>query len=511
MAKNENFVRVDEWLPHKEDCVVKYDGKLVVIPFDKIFNKKEISVLNTFNILKDSYVRQLNSITLYINYFIKYYDEDNDLLFAYLKLKSIADNKSNERMSLPIFIQFVYNVLLTDSICDKIVDMVEDNYYVDVDNNTGKKYNEALEFTNEHAKVLMQISVAMKLMIPIMLHYINKIKYNKEKDRTKNRKRNHLFSYKAYMYKFYAGLFNIFGGDIDIYNKLWISTWSKINVHYNANKPIWDQRAIYGTTTVTHMDELLRDKIICENMFKYTFNKNAISFNHVVLRNQLGFFICEKYQTNRIELSSKKDVSGLSGLDKLEMNTIKLDESVAILSEMNIKTTIKSIEKQMRMKVSKDELQYYQKHLTITKFQVQLCQYFYARIFGGYRDLSFLTRKNYLKLLILLKKRLRLQGMMYLPDILTSNIDGRLNARTIRNDKFLSKIEQTPLYRSIVDNKYSVLDDINKGDLIIGLLSTLINTKFTIVDYDNEDKLGETIEVNQDAISDEFLNYLNQL
>ena len=32
-----------------------------------------------------------------------------------------------------------------------------------------------------------------------------------------------------------------------------------------------------------------------------------------------------------------------------------------------------------------------------------------------------------------------------------------------------------------------------------------------IVDYDNEDKLGETIEVNQDVISDEFLNYLNQL
>ena len=140
MAKNENFVRVDEWLPHKEDCIVKYDGKLVVIPFDKIFNKKEISVLNTFNILKDSYVRQLNSITAYINYFIKYYDEDNDLLFAYLKLKSIADNKSNERMSLPIFIQFVYNVLLTDSICEKIVDMVEDNYYVDVDNNTGKLF-----------------------------------------------------------------------------------------------------------------------------------------------------------------------------------------------------------------------------------------------------------------------------------------------------------------------------------------------------------------------------------
>lgn len=504
-------ILVDEWRPDKADCVVKYDGKLVIVPFDTIFNNEDIGILNAFNILKDSYVKQLSSITLYINYFIKYYDDDNELLLAYLKLKSMADNRGERKLSLPIFIQFVYNVLLSESMQAKIVQMVEDNYYLDVSSNDGKKYNESLEFTTEHAKVLMQISIAMKLMIPIMLHYINKIKYSKEKERTKARKKSHQFSYKTYMYRFYAGLFDMFGGAINIYNKLWISTWSKINVHHSANKTIWDQREIYGTNTITHMDELLRDKIICETMFKYVFNNNIINFNHVILRNQLGFFICEKYATNRIELSSKKDVNGLSGLDKLEMNSVKLDESVAILSDVNIKHTIKTIEKQMRTKVSKEEIQYYTKHLTITKFQVQLCQYFYARVFGGYRDLSFLNRKHYLKLLILLKKRLRLQGMIYLPDILTSNIEGRLNARTIRNDKFLSKIETTPLYKNITENKYSTLADINKGDLIIGMLSTLINTKFTIVDYDNPDKLGETIEVNQDMISDEFLNYLNQL
>lgn len=503
--------RVDEWIPSKEDSIVKYDGKLVIVPFDTIFKNTKIGILNAFNILKDSYVSRLDIVTHYINYFIKFYDEDNELMLAYLKLKAMADNK-DQHITIQVFIQFVYNVLLSESMRKKIVDMVEDNYYIDVSSDDGKKYNESLEFTEEHAKILMQMSTAMKLMIPIMFHYINKIKYSKEKERTKNRKKNHHFSYKSYLYRFYAGLFDIFGGEnVDIYNKLWISTWSRINVHHQANKTIWEQKAIYGTTTVTHMDELLRDKIICETMFKYQFNKNIVSFNHVILKNQLGFFICERYATNRIEISSKKDVSGLSGLDKLEMNSTKLDESVAILSAVNIKHTIKRIEKQLRYKVSADEIDYYAKHITITKFQVQLCQYFYARTFGGYRDLSLLNRRNYFKLLILLKKRLRLQGMIYLPDILTANIDGRLNARTIRNDKFLTKIESSDLYRSIMENKYSTLESIGKGDIIINTLSTLINTKFTIVDYDNPDRLGETIEVNQDMISDEFLSFINQL
>lgn len=503
--------RVDEWIPKAEDSVVKYDGKLVIVPFDTIFNNTSIGILNTFNILKDSYATRLNIVTHYINYFIKYYDDDNELLLAYLKLKAMADNK-DRHVSLPIFIQFVYNVILSESMQNKIIDLVEDNYYINIASDDGKKYNESLEFTVEHAKVLMQISTAMKLMIPVMFHYINKIKYDKEKERTKNRKKTHHFSYKPYIYRFYAGLFDLFGGDdIDIYNKLWISTWSKINVHHQANKTIWEQKAIYGTTTVTHMDELLRDKIICETMFKYAFDRNIISFNHVILKNQLGFFVCEKYATNRIELSSKKDISGLSGVDKLEMNGMKLDESIVILSDVNIKHTIKSIERQLRYKVSKDELEYYIRHVTVTKFQVQLCHYFYARLFGGYRDLSLLNRKSYFKLLILLKKRLRLQGMVYLPDILTANIDGRLNARTIRNDKFLSKIETSDIYTNIMANKYSTLSNIDKGDVIISTLSTLINTKFTIVDYDNQDKLGEYIEINQDMVSDEFLSYLNQL
>ena len=493
---DKDFIKVDEWVPSAIDNIVAYDGKLIIIPFNKLFNKQDSDVLNTFIIKKESYVKRLPDLCQYNNYFIKYYDNDKELLMAYFKLKFLIDNKTSN-IGIGAFIKFIYNILLSDSMVNKIVQMVEDNYYIELTSEPGKTYNESLEFTTEHAKVMMQISMAMKLMVPVMFHYLNT--YNLIKNR-------------QYIFRFYEGLFDIFGGEeIDIYNKLWISIYSKVNVNHVRNKIIWEQREIYGTDPLTHMVDLLKDKIISETMFKYTFDKNIISFNYVVLERQLRFFIIEPYKTNRIELSAKKDITGLSGLDKLEMNSTKLDESTVILSAINIKKTIKRIKKSMHIDISKEEIEFYKNNLRITKFQSQLIFYYYAKYFGGYRDINLLNRTQYLKLLIILKKRLQYQKFVYLPQILSANIENRLNSRTIRNDKFLTKIESSSIYKSIVNDKYSMLTDLNKSDLIINLLSTILNTTFTIVDYEHPDMTGKIIEVDQDAVSDEFLNFLNQL
>ena len=50
-----------------------------------------------------------------------------------------------------------------------------------------------------------------------------------------------------------------------------------------------------------------------------------------------------------------------------------------------------------------------------------------------------------------------------------------------------------------------------KGDLIINILSTLINTEFTYVDYDNPELTGEPIEMDLDILSQEFLDFVNQI
>lgn len=291
------FIRVDEWKPKKEDNIVKHDGNLIVMPFDKIFNKPNIVTLNNFTIKKISYVSKLNIIVHYINYFIKFYDTDGELLMIYLKLKFIIDNKKNN-IKIAKFIKTLYNILFTDTMLEKISRFVEDNYYIDLSSDKDKKYDESLEFTVDHAKVMMKISTSMKLMIPIVFQYLNT--YN-------------LLKVPKSIFRFYEPLFDMFDDNIDIYNKLYIIAWSKVNVNHIHHKKIWDQREFFGVEPLTYMDELLKDKIIVETMFLYVFDKNIISFNYVIMNNQLGFFLKEQYKENRIELSAKKDASGLSG------------------------------------------------------------------------------------------------------------------------------------------------------------------------------------------------------
>lgn len=229
MLETEEFIRIDEWVPTKKDTKITYDGKLVVVPFNKIFKRQNNDALNNFIIKKESYVKKLEHITHYINYFIKYYDKENELILAYLKLKFLVDNKDNN-IPLGTFIKMVYNILLTDTMIEKINQLVEDNYYIDLtSDDTSKKYNETLEFTMKHAKVMMAISMSMKMMVAPMFHYLNS--YGLIKDR-------------KYIFRFYEGLFDIFGKEVDIYNKLWISIYSKVNVNFVRNSLIWEQREI---------------------------------------------------------------------------------------------------------------------------------------------------------------------------------------------------------------------------------------------------------------------------
>lgn len=297
------FIRVDEWKPLESDKIVRFDGKIVVIPFDEIYQRDSASLLNKFIIKKESYSKKLNKITHYINYFIKFYDTDMELIHSYFKLKFQIDESVNKRLKKKSFIKAIYTILFGSfsTLRDKIERMVEDNYHIDVskkDPNNTKKYPEALEFTNEHAKVMMKISVSMNIMVPVVFHYINMHNADKE------------------LMPFYDNLFSMFGTDegINIYNKLWNSIRIKVSTNHSNNKVIWEQREIKGTSELQQTNFLLEDKIISETFFKYSFEKNIINLNSVVLEKQLNYFRMEKYTHNPVELSNEKDmVEGLSG------------------------------------------------------------------------------------------------------------------------------------------------------------------------------------------------------
>ena len=232
------------------------------------------------------------------------------------------------------------------------------------------------------------------------------------------------------------------------------------------------------------------------------------------------YFLKDQYSKTLTEVVSAKNNDGLSGMDKMEMNLQKIDEGLVILADMNIKTELKRILRDNDFEISDDEIDYYIKYHNPSDLQVQLVYSYWGKHFGAYRNTNLINRREYIILLLILKKRLLAQAgcdknsgfteCAKLPYLLTGNLEDKVNTRIIRNNKFVSKINESYLYEKLKNKKYSNLFMI-KPDYILSLLSQVINTTFTYVVYEDKDLLGKKIEYNEDKISDELLFFLNSI
>ena len=332
-GKTEKKSKINTWKPKKNQVFVEPDGKLYVCHFDKIFGNPKLKKYNRFIINKSSYENKLELITQYTNYFMVFYDHDDELALALMKLKFTLDNEKrfNEE-NMKSFIDFIYEVMFTPSMIDKIYQIVDDNYLEDIESDTEakkkflkneKKHLESLEFTNQHAKALLRISFGMKLMAPVLFHYlsINVIKITKDS---------------MIIFDFYKRLFDIFAygdnfelcdenGDIireditpeemkeilrteeteaitvgsntfyyrpdrsfyrhtkiEIYNKLYCYVKAKVLESNSNNTTIFDQREILGFDVFTVINQFTKKILISESMAKYKFNENIIGLTNLL-------------------------------------------------------------------------------------------------------------------------------------------------------------------------------------------------------------------------------------
>lgn len=568
-AAHKAFPKISKWKPKKSQEFVECDGKLLICHFDKIFGLPNLAVYNKFMVRRVIFTSQLPLISRYINYFMNTYDSDNELAGAYIKMKYSIDKEREFNLdNMDALIDFLYEVLFTPTMVEKIEDLVNENYDDDIENNgnqkkyqkNDKKHLESLEFTNQHVRILLAISFGIKLMAPVILHFfaLNVLEANKnEMD--------------DILFKFFYRLFDIFGYDetytymhndeevnngitedfiyekldngevyvqqdpqdynrvlyiqtddnsyyyrkskINLYNKLYVYVKAKVLESNSNNSLIFGQREIFGDDIYTVISNLTKHVLVAENLFKYEFGQNVIGFNKVIIRCQLSYYLKARYDKNITEVTNAKNSEGLSGMDKMEMNLTKLDEGTITTVDINIDKTFEKIKKLIDIDVTEEEIDYYREHLKLSDLQRQLIYAYYGKYFGSVRDLNLITARQYIHLALLLKKKLLIHDSVYesvLPYILTGNSEDRVNTRLIRNHKFINKVEDSSLYQKLVNGKYRFLCQI-KPDYILTILSTLINTRFSYVTYEKPELLGTEIVYSEDKISDELLSFLNSI
>lgn len=522
--QGERTSAITTWKMKKSDLLVDVDGKLFIVKLDEIFQQPKFAVYNKFSIKKGSYENQLDVIVRYTNFFMKFYDPEKELAMAYLKCKFAIDkDKLFTKDNMQAMIDFIYDVMITDTMVTKIEKMVEDNYLDDIEGGKdgkysakGKKYLESLEFTNEHMKILLAISFCMKIMSPVMFHYfsINLMKCDKET---------------FYIYEFYKRLFDVFGTKCNMYNKLFVYVKAKVLESKANNEGMFQQREILGWDELTVIHRFVRQVLIEENMVKYKFNEHwnprlkkykesIVGFNKTIIKFQLIYFLKEEYEKNLTEITFNKNSDGLSGVDKMAMNISKTDEGDLLLAEVNAEDIVEEIQKTFDIPISEEELQYYQMNHAPSKEQIRLVYTYYGKLFGNARDCKLVTFRQYLIMMLTLKKKLLFDigvkgnehGVVesgVLPYIISGNLEGHLNTRIIRNVKFNSTLTDSYQYQELKSSMYNLLEEI-KPEELDSLISTFVNSSYSYCCYERPDLLGKIINCSDNKVSDELTFFL---
>lgn len=256
------FIPVDQWVPSEEDKVFKHVKKSICLDVSRFYGFDTSTPLDYFSVAEK---RCYNStdfrehLTHYLNYFVKFYDNDKELQSIYYRLKYLMDCMT-ENYSQNTFLYDIQRYIMSPTMLAKIDAMNIANYRLDL--NYTNDRNPSLQYNNNHGLILMKISLLINMVIPLVVHFIHV---------------NKIYNVNEFLLEVYDIILHGFG--VDIYSKLYETATTNVEKNRNNNKPLWDMQDIRGKNVTTHSLYSV-ENIILNIMPKYTYNENIVSFNY---------------------------------------------------------------------------------------------------------------------------------------------------------------------------------------------------------------------------------------
>ena len=500
LEEEQSFIPVDEWTAEPEDMIFKNVSKCIYVPLSKtLLNQNEDTFLDFFqmsakrcydgNIVKDH-------LCHYINYYLKFYDTDKELLVQYYRIKFLIDYMGSS-YTKEAFMYDLRRYILDGPIWIKTSFMNEDNYNLDLNKkrakNTGKMIP-SLQYSDKHGKILMHISLMQLIFIPLLVHYLT----------TRG-----IMQIRNFLLEAFDMILDKYSTEVDIYNKLYETCISSVNKSTQIHRVLWDMNKIRGKSPVTYSIDAVSD-IILHIIPKYNYNQNIISFNYNSVNYNIGFQITDiSYEYGFVNYSSsERDAEFNSEFDKFESQLTKQDEGLYLQNKVNCEETMKAIEL-LYGPFSKDEINYYIKKLskdgrfTINPFQQDLVFNLYYKYFGDTISIKAINQVDYIKLIIAAKKILEANNLIIMPYILSSKVKRVITRKNV-NKKELLKIQSSQFYK-LVQDKYKNPKIENQ---ILSMIAGILSSEFEIIDFYDDELDGRQVETDVDLLLEEVLIYV---
>lgn len=454
----------------------------IIIDFNKAFDRKDLTLLESFNIDRRCFYKIIDFIINTLNYV---FNMDKDLILIYLKIyteltEKLTDEENpiteNEFKDI-IFENFLKNKKLLD-ICD---DLIEKSYTISLDSETGKKINTDLQVTDQNNKAVLKTAMVMRFLIPLLCLY-------------KKNKQDKVFLFTAnYLIKYYSG------GSTRVLNKLFKIIDSRVQCTTISDKVFWGYgKSLNITPTLVTND--IRKSILKQIIPKIVPNTSIIKFLDVVIRFkvQCTFTYNYKWKYKPIKTDAQEDIDDKERME-FRAFTLKHNEADIMLNEIAIKQQISKILKDYDY--DKDDIKQFIENIkyinSIQKYFLDVYYFNQFKVLGDTSDKAIL--------LYHMIQDLKNKNFIEIPRIL----EGKLEDDTIplaSNSMIKNKMKpatRLESYKKLLTDYSQFLDIISKKNFVA--------TIFSSSSYTYYDPLDEKMEIDSDLYLIECIKFIDLL
>jgi hypothetical protein len=492
-----------EWEPKDEsEIFMEFKGDYAQAYYDRLGLNPD-NKLSIFVIKKNHYKDRMDDICKVINYFLTYYDKDLELFKSTMSIKFIIDQRPN--MSIKAFQKMVLTEMVTDAFVVRIKDMARHLYTINIDSDTEGRYKSTPKISNDQARLIVSISFAIRCILPLCIHFSDT--------------NNNFASKKDYIPCFDKIIMKIIKkfekDDIEVFTAIEKFVKYRVDRSWKADIGIClKKKQLYGMTQELYLEEVIHEVILVKSLYKLDYDRSVVSFIDGIIFLYHYNFKIENFKFKPIEIDQQEnqddDSERLSHAEAIEMAVYRIDESQAFINDANTHEVLKDIRKRFNIDISEEEIDFYYDNMTITPVTKLFLEAFYARIFHDSNAILNVDRRMTIVLIIIMKKYLQYMGMIIIPQLCTAKVRGKYKENTIKNSKFIEKIETSDQWNNIIQKKFTYVEELNQKDnILLKKFSTFINSQFEFVDYNGPDDGLIYEDVDQDRIIYEFSTFLS--
>lgn len=470
---------------------------------------------------KKSFINNINLSLRYINYFIEYFDDDDELLNAYFNMM-FQIHYTKLDMSVENFVDSLFAFMATESMVDKVIRMVEYNTDTSLIKKTDRTYDESIQLTVEHLKAIMGVSCFHKFVIPIVSHYYTLRKKELEKEGVSDR---------DLYYQVFSSFIPLFDKhyDIKLYGKLYHTATTRISKTENQENTMWKRRNRFGTTVTSFANELICD-YLCEISQKVVFNRSAIIFIHVcfdkAIKNEL--IQSDKYEMSDMKMEASDSVNEtISRWDRWQMDKTMHSEKDRLRAHVSIIDSINRLGyevginfPQMESKDPKDikatkelreEYEYYMENVKrpFNDTQVYLMHLYYSGKTHSSEEGKQMEIPMMIKLIMIMKRDLASRNFNYLPYFISSEVMVSA-ARKCNRKRVENCLETHPSYSDWKEEYGDMMDALNK-ERLLNELKMIMSCPVRVIDYEQVELRGRKMTPTECCVVDEWLRFMLDL